>query len=344
MISLKEQIKAAALSLGFLDCAFSPIFPVPGFEKHKKWIEEGKYADMDYLASSYSMERKADPRLLLPSCKTVISLVSAYPPPTASGKKGYGKIAAYAVHRDYHDMLYERLKKFVALIEGLTEEKLESDACVDTSVILEKNYAQKAGLGWIGRNSLLLHPKFGSWINLSELLVNFEIEESRPCLEDGCDDCFRCVRACPTQAILPNRTLDARRCLSYLTIENRGEIPLEFREAMGNRIFGCDQCQTVCPVNKKAKLTSAKPLLEEEQSLEESLLISASDFKVKYRYKPIWRATHSGFRRNVAIAIGNSGDSSFLPLLEEVLESESDPMVIDAIVWARDTLAGYWDI
>jgi len=334
MISLKEQIKAGAQSLGFLDCAFSPVFPVPGFDKHKKWIEEGKHADMAYLASPSSLEQRADPRLLLPSCKTVISLVSGYPSPSASGKKGTGKIAAYAVHRDYHDLISERLKQLIALIEGLTGEELERYACVDSSAILEKDYAQKAGLGWIGRNSLLFHPKFGSWIHLSELLVNFEIEEERPCLEDGCSDCQRCVRACPTQAILPNRTVDARRCLSYLTIENRAEIPLEFREAMGNRIFGCDQCQTVCPVNKKAKLTSAKPLLEEEQSLEESLLISDSDFKVKYRYKPIWRAKHNGFRRNVAIAIGNSGDSSYLPLLEFVLQNESDPIVIDAIEWA----------
>ena len=338
MISLKEQIEAGAQSLGFLDCAFSPVFPVPGFEKYKKWIEEGKHADMAYLASPSSLERRADPRLLLPSCKTVISLVSGYPPPSASAKKGSGKIAAYAVHRDYHDLISERLKQLIVLIEGMTKDKLESYACVDSSAILEKDFAQKAGLGWIGRNSLLLHPKFGSWIHLSELLVNFEIGEDRPCLEDGCGDCQRCVRACPTQAILLNRTVDARRCLSYLTIENRAEIPLEFRAAIGNRIFGCDECQVVCPVNKKAKLTSAKPLLEEEPSLEESLLISASDFKAKYRNTPVWRAKHSGFRRNVAIAIGNSGDSSFIPLLEAVLKSESDPMVIDAIEWAIDNI------
>ena len=338
MISLKEQIKAGAQSLGFLDCAFSPVFPVPGFEKYKTWIEEGKHADMAYLASPSSMERRADPRLLLPSCKTVISLVWGYAPPIASGKKGTGKIAAYAVHRDYHDLISERLKQLVGLIEGLTGEKLESYACVDSSAILEKDFAQKAGLGWIGRNSLLLHPEFGSWIHLSELLVNFEIEADLNCLEDGCGDCQRCVRACPTQAILPNRTVDARRCLSYLTIENRAEIPIDFREGMGKRIFGCDQCQIVCPVNKKAKLTSAKPLLEEEPSLEEGLLISAEDFKAKYRHTPVWRAKHSGFRRNVAIAIGNSGDSSFIPLLEAVLKSESDPMVVDAIEWAIDNL------
>lgn len=338
MISLKEQIRAGAQSLGFLDCAFSPVFPVPGFEKHKKWIDEGKHADMAYLASPSSLERRADPRLLLPSCKTVISLVSGYPPPSASGIKGTGKIAAYAVHRDYHDLISERLKQLLTLIEALSSEQFDALACVDSSPILEKAYAKKAGLGWIGRNSLLLHPEFGSWIHLSELLVSLEIEADIICVEDGCGDCQLCVRACPTQAILPDRTIDARRCLSYLTIENRAEIPLEFRKTMGNRIFGCDQCQTVCPVNKKAKLTSAKPLLEEEQSLEESLLISASDFKAKYRYKPVWRATYDGFRRNVAIAIGNSGDISFIPLLVTVLKSESDPMVIEAIEWAIENL------
>lgn len=344
MISLKEQIKAGVKSLGFLDCAFTPSLPVPGFEKYQKWIDEGRHAEMAYLASPSALERRADPRLLLPSVKTVISLVSGYPPPSPSTKKALGKIAAYALHRDYHEKISERLKQLVVLIRELRQEPFEYLACVDSSPILEKSYAQRAGLGWIGRNSLLLHPEFGSWIHLSELLVSFEIEVDGICVEDGCGDCQLCVRACPTQAILPNRSIDARRCLSYLSIENRAEIPLEYRKAMGNRIFGCDQCQIVCPVNKKSKLTLEKPLLEEEASLEESLLISAEEFKSKYRHSPVWRAKHSGFRRNVAIAIGNSGDSSFLPLLEIVLENESNPIVIDAIEWARDRLAGERDI
>ncbi len=340
MISLKEQIKAGVKSLGFLDCAFIPALPVPGFEKYQKWIAENRHADMAYLASPSALERRADPRLLLPSVKTVISLVSGYPPPTASGKKGSGKIAAYALHRDYHEQISERMKQLLVLIEELSGEQFEHLACVDSSPILEKSYAQKAGLGWIGRNSLLLHPEFGSWIHLSELLVSLEIEADSICVEDGCGDCQLCVRACPTQAILPNRTVDARRCLSYLSIENRAEIPLEFRKAMGNRIFGCDQCQFVCPVNKKSKLTLEKPLLEEEVSLEASLLISAEEFKSKYRHSPVWRAKHSGFRRNVAIVIGNSANSAHLPLLASVLESESNPIVIEAMEWARDTLAG----
>ncbi|MBP7213659.1 MAG: tRNA epoxyqueuosine(34) reductase QueG, partial [Anaerolineaceae bacterium] len=255
MISLKEQIKAGALSLGFLDCAFTPALPVPGFEIYQKWIDEERHAEMAYLASPSALERRADPRQLLPSVKTVISLVSGYPPPSHSAKKTSGKIVAYALQHDYHEQISERLKQLVVLIEALSGEQFDYLACVDSSPILEKAYAQKAGLGWIGRNSLLLHPEFGSWIHLSELLVSLEIEADKIYVEDGCGDCQLCVRACPTQAILPNRTVDARRCLSYLSIENRAEIPIEHRKAMGNRIFGCDQCQMVCPVNKKSKLT-----------------------------------------------------------------------------------------
>ena len=341
---MKEQIKAGVKSLGFLDCAFTPALPVPGFEKYRKWIEEDRHADMAYLATPSAFERRADPRLLLPSVKTVISLVSGYPPPSPSAKKASGKIATYALHRDYHEQISERLKQLLVLIRELSGEQFDALACVDSSAILEKAYAQKAGLGWIGRNSLLLHPEFGSWIHLSELLVSLEIEADKNCVEDGCGDCQLCVRACPTQAILPNRTVDARRCLSYLSIENRAEIPLEYRKAMGNRIFGCDQCQMVCPVNKKSKFTFEKALLKEEASLEESLLISAEEFKSKYRHSPVWRAKHSGFRRNVAIAIGNSANSAYLPLLESALERETEPIVIEAMEWARDTLAGDKDI
>lgn len=342
-MSLKAKIKAGAESLGFIAVGFSSVFPVPGLERYQDWIANGQQAGMDYLASQRALEERSDPRRLLASCKTVVSLLSCYPPPgdlRSDRVLGVdaGMIAAYALLTDYHEVLMQRLEQLAGLINELAGGGVESLACVDSAPILEKGYAQKAGLGWIGRNSLLLNPEFGSWTNLSELLISLELEPDPPFEADGCGDCQLCVRACPTQAIMPDRTIDARRCLSYLTIENRGQIPIEISKAVGNRIFGCDQCQKVCPVNKKARLEPKTTVIEEYPDLAESFELTAEEFKQKYRHTPVWRAKYSGFRRNTAIAIGNSGQKKFIPLLEDSLESEHDPIVADAIRWALGEL------
>jgi len=342
-MSLKAKIKAGAENLGFAAVGFTTVFPVPGHQRYQEWIENGQHADMDYLASQRAQEMRADPRRLLSSCKTVISLLSSYPPPSKfDGDIGTiestGVIAAYALQEDYHEVLKQRLDQLADLIHELAGSEVETFACVDSAPILEKGYAQKAGLGWIGRNSLLLNPDFGSWTHLSELLISLELEPDLPFETDGCGDCQLCVRACPTQAILPNRSIDARRCLSYLTIENRGEIPPEFRKALGNRIFGCDQCQSICPVNKKARLTSKTTVIEEFPDLEESFRMTAEEFKQKYCHTPVWRVKFRSFRRNLAIAMGNSRQKEFVPMLEQSLDDETDPIVADSIRWALEEL------
>ena len=348
-MSLKANIKAGADSLGFVAVGLTSVLPVPGFQQYQDWIENGQQAGMSYLASQRSLEMRSDPRKLLPSCRTVISLLSSYPPPDDLRSEGMlgedtstirhsGRIAAFAVLPDYHDVIKERLGTMANLIRDLAGTELETYPCVDSAPILEKGYAHKSGLGWIGRNSLLLHPDFGSWTFLSELLVSLEIEPDKTYEQEGCGECQLCLRACPTKAILPDRTIDARRCLSYLTIENQGEIPAEFREAAGNRIFGCDQCQSVCPVNKKARLESKRSVIEEFPDLGGSFSLTEEEFKQKYRHTPVWRAKYSGFRRNIAIAMGNSGQKEFIPLLEIALEHESDPIVADAIQWGLGIL------
>lgn len=341
-MTLKAKIKAGAESLGFVAVGFTNIEPLPGLQRYKDWIAKGQQAEMAYLASQRSLEARADAKQLLPSCQTVISLLSSYPPPADRRSAGLigaeGRIAAYALQRDYHEVLSERLERLACLIKTLAEVEVETYACVDSAPILEKSYAHKAGLGWIGRNSLLLHPDFGSWTFLSELLISLELEPDPPLEADGCGECQLCLRACPTQAIQPDRTIDARRCLSYLTIENRGAIPVEFRKAVGDRIFGCDQCQSVCPVNKKVHQEPQQTAIEEFPDLVESFRLTAEEFKQKYRHTPVWRAKYAGFRRNLAIAIGNSGQKEFLPLLEGALLNESDPVVADAIEWALGEL------
>ncbi len=341
-MNLKQKIKAGAESLGFVAIGFTHVELAPGMQRFKDWIENGQRAEMNYLASQRSLETRSDPRLLLPSCQTVISLLSSYPPPedlpSAEMSKFKGRIAAYALQRDYHEVLRERLDQLAHLINELAQNDVETYPCVDSAPILEKGYAHKAGLGWIGRNSLLLHPKYGSWTFLSELLISLDLESDLPYEGDGCGDCQLCVKACPTQAILPDRSIDARHCLSYLTIENRGKIPEEFRKAVGNRIFGCDQCQSVCPVNKRGQKEDRASIIDGSPDLAQSFGLTEEEFKLKYRHTPVWRAKYSGFRRNVAIAMGNSGQKEFIPLLKEGLRNENDPIVADAIRWALGEL------
>lgn len=336
--TLEAKIKAEAFDLGFVAVGFSSIVLTGGLQKYSEWLEQGHHGSMGFLASSQALEARADPRLLLPSCRTVISLLSNYAPPSdLQVPEGKGRIAAYALQRDYHDLLSERLHQLAARITHLAED-VQSYAGVDSSPILEKGYAHKAGLGWIGKNSLLLHPQFGSWTFLSELLVSLELEPDPASEFDGCGTCQCCIRACPTQAILPNRTIDARRCLSYLTIENRGSIPAEFRSAVGNRVFGCDQCQVVCPVNKKAPKTTPQTLIEECPDLMENFTLSAEEFRQRYRKTPVWRAKYGGFRRNLAIALGNSGQKELISPLQNALEKEENQIVAEAIRWALEEL------
>ena len=344
-MSLKAKIKAGAIGLGFADCGFSNVLPVPGLAQYKRWLALGQHAAMSYLASERAVGVRSDPRVLLPSCRTVISLIRAYPVPDSTSLRATpgklsaaGRIAAFALQPDYHDVIKERLDELAKMISGLAGCEIESYACVDSSPILEGGYAQRAGLGWIGRNSLLLHRHYGSWTNLAELLVDLELEPDLPYQGDGCGACQSCVSACPTSAIQPDRSIDARRCLSYLSIENRNEIPTEFREAMGARVFGCDTCQSVCPVNKKAQAVSGGPAIGESPDLAESFLLTEGEFRQTYRHTPVWRAKYSGFRRNVANAMGNSGQQDFIPILEEALKTETDPIVADSINWALSKL------
>ena len=336
-MSLKAMIKVGAESLGFVAVGFTNIDPVPGLNRYKNWVETGQHAGMHYLADERALAARADPRRLLPSCKTVISLLSTYAPPsqTLAIRPQEGRIAAYALQPDYHEVLKERLDRLSDLIRGFSEKTVETYTCVDSAPILEKGYAQKAGLGWIGRNSLLINPIYGSWVFLSELLINLDIEPNPPFERDGCEGCQLCIKACPTQAIGPDRTVDANRCLSYLTIENQGEIPERFQAALGKRVFGCDQCQTVCPANKNVNILEGQtPFIGEFVDLEEKFGLTAEEFKQKFQHTPVLRAKHAGFRRNIAIVMGNSGRKQFIPLLEKALEQESDLIVAESIRWA----------
>lgn len=339
-MSLEEMIKAEALSLGFALCGFSSAETPPHYETYLAWIEAGHHAGMEYMSRPNAIEARYDPAKLLPECRTVISLGVPYPMPASVNhlQANQGRIAAYAILPDYHAILKDRAELLAQKIAQLTPQPMKHLVCVDTAPILEKDYAQQSGLGWIARNSCLISQDHGSWLFLCEILIDVPLKPDKPLTKTDCADCHRCQMACPTKAILPNRTIDARRCLSYLTIEHRGPIPPAFRPLMGQRIFGCDTCQTICPSNQKAKV--AATLLEHPQLLDphpdllESLLLTETEFKSRYANTPVLRAKYQGFRRNVAIALGNARLEAARIALVDCAANELDDVVREAAQWA----------
>ena len=301
---------------------------------------------MNYLAEERSRIRRADPKQILPECKSILVLALPYSPltpcPSPSGRGARVRVASYALGDDYHDLIPPRLKQIVGFIEGQVGHPIPNRYYTDTGPILERELAQRAGLGWVGKNSMLINPKAGSTFLLAEILLGLELEPDDAIVTDHCGTCTRCITACPTQAILPNRTLDARRCISYLTIENKGDIPEELRLHMGNWVFGCDICQMVCPWNRFS--APADSALEPDSSLHASaqdLTLSSAEFNQRFKQSPLKRAKRRGYLRNLAVAIGNNGSADDLPLLEQAAHAtREEPLVREHVEWAIQKLKG----
>jgi epoxyqueuosine reductase len=300
---------------------------------------------MAYLADDKSRARRADPRLILPECQSILVLGTPYSrPPRLFGLSGapaqskqaerYGQIAAYAHGKDYHLVLPERMKQLAAFIEAQVGAPVPNRWYTDTGPILERDLAQQAGLGWIGRNTCLIHPRMGSTFFISEILLSLALDPDPPFITDQCGTCTRCLDACPTHCILPDRTLDARRCISYLTIELKEAIPADLRPQMQNWIFGCDVCQQLCPWNRFAP--EADPAFQASLPppiLTESLSLAPEAFNRTFKDSPVKRAKRRGYLRNVCVALGNNGDPSALPALEAAL-TDPEPLVREHAAWA----------
>jgi epoxyqueuosine reductase len=250
----------------------------------------------------------------------------------------HGQIAAYAWVEDYHQFLPGRLKDLVAFIESQVGHTIENRWYTDTGPLLERELAQRAGLGWIGKNTCLIHPRQGSYFLLAEILLGIELDPDPPFLDDRCGTCTRCMVACPTGCILPDRTIDARRCISYLTIELKGRIPPELRKDMDSWVFGCDVCQQVCPWNHFAasggEVSFRHRLACPEPDLHGEISLDTNSFNLKYRYSPIRRAKRRGYLRNVAVALGNARHPGMVPALGKVLMAEPEPLVRAHAAWA----------
>ena len=296
---------------------------------------------MAYLEDENARQRRADPHLILPECKSILVLGTPYNPPLPMGERPdvrEGRIAAYAWGADYHLVLPRRMQELVAFIETQVGHPIPNRWYTDTGPILERDLAQQAGLGWIGKNTCLINPRLGSTFFLSEILLGFDLDPDPPFVTDQCGTCTRCLDACPTHCILPDRTLDAARCISYLTIELKDSIPEDLRPLMQEWIFGCDICQQVCPWNRFAP--EADPAFQKLiplRNLTEDLHLTPEAFNSIFKDSPIKRTKRRGYLRNVAVALGNQCDPSALPALESALE-DPEPLVREHVTWAIQTI------
>ena len=346
-ISLTQQIQARAHELGFALVGITPAEQSQTLQRYRDWIEKGYAGEMRYLERHLPL--KEDPRRLLAEAKSVISLAMNYytldtPEPLAADP-GRGEISRYAWGDDYHDVIRERLHQLVDFMRHTLSETGEhtSRICVDTAPILEREYAQKARLGWIGKNTNLINWRSGSWYFLAEVLVNVQLTPTTEPLRGSCGSCTRCIDECPTDAIVEPNVLDSRLCISYLTIELKEHIPQELRPKMGNLIFGCDICQEVCPWNSKATPTTEPAFQPREGNLAPELLslvnMTQAEFSRRFKGSPIKRAKRRGFLRNVLVAIGNWGARKALPALQIAL-ADDEPLVRSHAAWAVGQIGG----
>jgi epoxyqueuosine reductase len=333
------EIQRLARECGFELAGIASAEPLPAdSQRYLDWVDRGMAGAMGYLTDRRADVRK-DPKLLLPSARSIICVGKLYNSPqprsTEMLESERGWISRYAWGDDYHNVMRRGLEQLAAKLGPDHEYKI----CVDTAPLLERSYAREAGLGWIGKNTCLINQEIGSWIFLGEILTSLELTADSP-PPDRCGTCTRCIDACPTQAIpLGGYELDARRCISYFTIELHGAAPEALRASIGQHILGCDICQDVCPWNSRAPVAQ-EPAFEARHfapALEELAGITEDDFQSRFHNSPVRRAKYAGFLRNVAVAMGNSGLERFREPLER-LTAFPNTMVAEQANWALEQL------
>jgi epoxyqueuosine reductase len=343
--SLKSKIAERAVALGFDLVGVSRVEPPPHGEALADWLRRGHQGEMAYL--SRTAAQRLHPERHLPWAKSVVSVGLNYNTrhkrqAMPGGIRGW--ISRYAWGEDYHDVIQVKLDQLLAFVREEAGSGVQGRAFVDAGPVVDREIGARAGLGWFGKNTNLLSMRIGSFFVLGELFLSLEIEWDAP-VRDRCGQCRLCLDACPTNAFVGPYVLDARKCISYLTIELKGAIPGEFRPAMGTHIFGCDICQDVCPYNTRCRPT-AEPAFQPRPGLHEPELIpllrlTEAEFKAKFRGSPILRAKRRGFLRNVCVALGNLGQREAVPALAETLECDPEPLVRAHAAWALGRIGGH---
>jgi epoxyqueuosine reductase len=342
--ALTARVKALARELGFHGAGIARVERPETADAYERWVEAGQHGEMEYMARERNRVRRLDPQEILPGARSVVVVQLLYEPAgwplTGDVPSGHGQVARYAAGADYHEVMLPRLERLgAALAEWCGA---ESRAYVDTGPIMERDLAARAGLGWFGKNSMLLDRRLGSYTFLGVLLTTADLTLEEP-VSAHCGTCSRCLDVCPTGALVEPGVLDARRCISYLTIELKGPIPRELRPAIGNMIYGCDICQEVCPWNRKAPKTDDPAFAPREglpaPELAPLLSLTEEEFRARFRDTVFWRLKRRRLLRNVAVALGNSGDRRHVPVLAAAL-GDGESLVRGHAVWALGRLGG----
>jgi epoxyqueuosine reductase len=341
MLSLEARLKHRAHELGFELAGVAPATPADGFARLRQWLEEGFAGEMGYMHRH--AEARRQPSSVLAAVRSVVMVGMNYKPEDrrAGGVNPLvGQVARYARGEDYHDVLRRRLNQLLEWVGGQVP-GCRGRGVVDTAPLLERDFARRAGLGWFGKNTMLLNKRLGSYFLLGALLLDLELQPDSVHETSHCGTCTACLDACPTGAFPGPGWLDARRCISYLTIELRGAIPEELREPLGDWLFGCDVCQEVCPWNRKAP-AGTEPAFAARADLEavdlvELLGLSEEAFRRRFRGTALMRSKRRGLLRNAAIVLGNRGDPTALPALRRALD-DPEPLVREAARWAVERI------
>ncbi len=333
-LELKEQLLSVARAIGFDSCRIAACSSPPHAREFRNWLHDEAHGEMSYMERGE--EKRCDPQKILPDARSIIVLGLNY---FQGGSKAgdtpaaTGKIARYARGDDYHELIASKLDK---VDEFLRESGGRQKCYVDTGPVLERDYAAQAGIGWHGKSTMLIDERLGTWFFLAEVLTTLELPPDEP-VPDRCGTCARCIKACPTGAITAPHRLDARRCISYLTIELKGSIPMNLRPLIGDRIFGCDDCLDACPWNRFAQVSREAAFFARPSTvgiaLRDYVSLSDEEFRVLFRNSPIKRIKRRGFLRNVCVALGNVGDPSDLAALERAA-TDAEPLIAEHAKWA----------
>ena len=340
---IKAELVRRAAAIGFDDCRVAPAEEPRHAAEFRDWLEAGSAAEMEWIGRG--AEKRCDPQKVLPGARSVIVLAMNYWQGDGEAKRTRdegrktecGRIARYAWGDDYHDVIEGKLRELNQFLENAGGRQRYY---VDTGPVLERDFAAEAGIGWHGKSTMLLNRSLGTWFFLAEIFTTLELPPDQPQMAH-CGSCTRCIEACPTGAITAPHELDARRCISYLTIELKGSIPLEFRPLIGDRIYGCDDCLDACPWNRFAQVSresafAARPAVA-QMRLRDFLELDDAQFRAMFRGSPITRIKRRGFLRNVCVALGNVGTHEDLPALARAAR-DREPLIAEHAAWAIEQI------